>query len=174
MSVQSFKLTLRPDDLLELYPESKGFVTFWRRRRAHIMVAILMIGGIVVNLVSRRADSYSLALILATALLIVPLMRALAIFIRNRKAILLWVEDSRKYKQHSVELSDTGFTYLRDDERFETAFSIVMEVIQTSDYVYIQHGRDNIIFPSKAFDPGEYERFVTEFKKRRKAATTTQ
>lgn len=170
MSTLVFKLTLRPNELLELYPETKGFITFWRRNRLYLLIVIALLIMETVQLSTRKFNLYGMVLAILAALIIIPLVKSAVEFIQSRKAIFLWVEDSKKFQHHRIELSDSSFTYLRDDEHFETAFTAVTEVIQNSDYIFIQHGKENIIFPAKSFDEGEYERFVQEFRKRRKAA----
>ncbi len=167
MPVETFKLTLRPKELLELYPESKGFITFWRRNQWYLLIVILLVPIQLYQLSFRRFDVYAVFMSILLALVLVPLIKAAITFIDQRKAIFLWVEDCSKFEKHSVELSDTGFAYVRDNERFDVAFTAVTEVIQNSDFIYILHGKENIIFPAKSFEQGEYDRFVQEFRKRK-------
>lgn len=89
------------------------------------------------------------------------LVRDYLVYKKGKQEIEDWINHSGMYKSHAVTITDTAFVYTRDTEKYVYEFNRVKKTYRNELYFYYETlDNDTILLPVKAFEAGEFTRFL--------------
>lgn len=171
MGKATFELTLNLQDLRELFANDLHFKFFNRENRIMIatllIILFLMIYFLVISDEIDRHFIYSLIFLS----LFVYSGRSFYLHYRKfrNKANLLekWIQSLAIYTNHRLEFDEMTLIYFRDDEKFVYDLNTIESADRNESAFFLKTSDDSsIILPKKAFQEGDFERFLECFDSR--------
>jgi hypothetical protein len=166
MTTQEFKLTLRSEDLMDIYRNDFHFKVFSVQNYRNLSFIGLLALLIPLAMFGTRYDKgcYFLVLVCIGGLgyYSINILSAYWKVRQKEKTVKDWIKSIAPYKSHRVSVHEAYLTYYRDSETFMYRYDQMVSMYHTSEYFYckLTDGID-LVLPARSFDVGAYELFTT-------------
>jgi len=166
-----FELTVRKEDLLELYKDQTEFKLFSKAYAGRIffIAVALLLGGItlVASFYSSKYVFYALLFMAGIVYCVYDIRKSYFAIQNKKQSVEAWADEVLKFKKHELAINDFALVYTRDAEFFNYAFeSIHMHDAATYFQILVKDGAE-LLIPKKAFAGTEYETFTQNINERK-------
>jgi hypothetical protein len=165
MNETRFDLTVRREDVIDLYKDQLEFKLFSKSNAHHVVYALMFLAGAVVNLFNLwNFENHLLWFALALggcAWYSFNIYKDYAASKKMKTKIHAWVDEFSRFKEHWLMVNENDFTYHRDNEIYRYDLTRIEQKHHDKRFfqLIIQKG-ERLTIPSKAFAPGKYDEFI--------------
>jgi hypothetical protein len=161
----TFALTVRKEDLLDLYKDQIDFKLFSKEYAGRIFfIAVASILGLI-TVISSFYDSqyiyYSLIFIAGIIYCVYDIRKSYNSKMAKKQSVEVWADEVLKFKKHELTVNNFAVTYRRDEELFTYAFDSIHTHDASSYFQILVNDGSELLIPAKAFAENDYERFVS-------------
>ncbi|MBC7485339.1 MAG: hypothetical protein H7282_01105 [Cytophagaceae bacterium] len=166
-----FELTVRKEDLLELYKDQTAFKLFSKAYAGRIffIAVALLLGGITLaaSFYNSKYVFYALLFMAGIVYCVYDIQKNYRTIQDKKKFVEAWANEVLKFKKHELAINDFALVYTRDEEFFNYAFeSIHMHDAATYFQILVNNGAE-LLIPKKAFAGDEYKSFTKSISERK-------
>lgn len=166
-----FELTVRKEDLLELYKDQTAFNLFSKAYAGRIffIAVALILGGItlVASFYNSKYTFYALLFMVGIGYCVYDILKSYRTIQAKKQSVEAWADEVLKFKKHELTINDFALVYTRDEEFFNYAFeNIHLHDAATYFQILVNDGAE-LLIPKKAFAGNEYESFTNNINKRK-------
>lgn len=163
----TYDLTLRRENLLELYENQFHFDWKSAESRKRILYSLFFLAGLILTVLNLFSyDDRSWPFIVCSIGAGYNFIMLYNEFHKTReikKNVNEWIDAVSVYKKHWILMGENSFTYYRDHEMHRYDLGKIHE--KYSDDIFFKLTTvdgDRIIIPSKSFDEGMYTEFIKD------------
>lgn len=161
-----YNLTVRREDILELYENQFEFRLFSKENYGSLTYAGLFAIGLIgasFNLFE-YGNNRLLPIIACTIGIgynLVTVYNKSRAPKKTKINVEKWIDNFVQYKDHSIVIGENSFTYFRDTQIHRYDLSKIEKKYSDTDHFTLSMiGGGKIILPAKSFERGKYEEFV--------------
>jgi hypothetical protein len=161
---QNFELTVRKEDLLELYRDQMEFKLFSKEYAGRLFfIAVAFILGSI-TLIAAFYNSkylfYALLFMAGIAYCVNDIQKSYRTKNNKKETIEAWATEVLAFKQHQLFVSEQAITYHRDEEVFTYPFDNTHTHDAPVYFQLLSGDGSELLIPKKAFLDHEYEQFL--------------
>ena len=165
MSDKNFTLTVRREDLLEIYGEKITFKLFSREYigRVIIIIVSLLLGALSLAgaLYDNKYVFYVILFAGGIGYCTYDLWSAYSTKKKRKASVEEWITESEKFKTNVLSVNEQAVVYTRDQEAYTYPFSTInVQDFEKHVQILTVDTFDSILLPKKAFVSGEFEQFM--------------
>lgn len=164
MSEKRFDLTVRREDMLEVFEGQTAFRLFSTPNYPRLAVIGIFVFGMFANAfniwnIDQPGTMFFFCVIGAaySGFLLYGQYNEVR---KSRKGINSWIANTERYKQHWLVINENDFVYHRDNEVHRYDLSKSELTHHNESFFVLKTGSENIVIPAKSFVPGEYSEFA--------------
>lgn len=161
----TFTLTVRREDLLEMYGEKIEFKLFSREYigRVIIIVVSLLLGGLSLAgaLYDNKYVFYVILFLGGIGYCTYDLWSAYSTKKKRKTSVSAWITEAEQFKTNVLSVNEQAVVYTRDQEVYTYPFSSInVQDFEKHVQILTVDTFDSILLPKKAFVNGEFEQFM--------------
>ncbi|MDB5256877.1 MAG: hypothetical protein JWM14_1572 [Chitinophagaceae bacterium] len=170
----TFELTVRKEDLLELYKDQTEFKLFSKAYagRLFFIVVALLLGGItlVASFYSSKYVFYALLFMGGIVYCVYHIWKSYSTKQEKKQSVEAWADEVLKFKKHELTVNDVAVVYRRDDEFFTYTFDTIHTHDATTYFQILVNDGSELLIPQKAFAANEYDAFIQSINEKKNNA----
>lgn len=166
-----FKLTVRREDLLDVYGKEIEFKLFSRDYMGRVAATIvcLLLGGITLggSFYDTKYVFYAIVFAGGIGYCIYDLYSIYAAKKKKRASAEIWITEVEQFKTNDIRVTEQAVVYTRDQEVYTYPFSTInLQEFEKHIQILTIDTFDSILLPKKAFAEEEFQTFLHLIKER--------
>ena len=168
---KTFELTVRKEDLLDLYKDQIEFKLFSKAYagRLFFIAVALLLGGItlVASFYSSEYVFYAMLFMAGVMYCVYDIWKSYNTKQKKKQSVEAWADGVLAFKKHELAINDFALVYTRDEEFFNYAYEdIHLHDAPTYFQILVNNGTE-LLIPKKAFASDEYLIFIQSINERK-------